>query len=220
MGEHLARMGHRDVCWIAPAQGEDDHWVEQRLAGLREGLGAAGRTCAVAAMVPGRFERMASIGTELEADPVYGPLASQIRQVPLRIPPACPAPDSLFVNRMAPNYLWFRFVRREMEALFARLLHTSKATVWVACNDDVAVMALDFLQRRRIACPGRVALAGFDDSQLTQTRDITSYNFNVPAAIQSVFDYIIGASGTSRPASGPVESPGFVNLRHSTSRQV
>jgi DNA-binding LacI/PurR family transcriptional regulator len=89
-------------------------------------------------------------------------------------------------------------IRDRLEPLFAEALEDSSITAWIAANDLVAEMALDFLQERTTAVPAKVSLISFDNSLTAAARRLTSYDFNIEGSIRMALDYLIAPSRTRR----------------------
>jgi DNA-binding LacI/PurR family transcriptional regulator len=102
-----------------------------------------------------------------------------------------------------------------------KLLADQTVTLWVGANDLVAESCRQFLELRKIAVPGRIALVGFDDSEVAWANRISSYNFNCPelarvmvAGLLRSPESLLGTRGR-----GPCFVEGFLNERDTTIAQ-
>jgi DNA-binding LacI/PurR family transcriptional regulator len=98
------------------------------------------------------------------------------------------------------------------------LLANRDITAWVAANDAVGIACLRLLAERGIRVPARISVASFDDSFFALVNDLTSYNFNTPAVVQAMIQFIVNPSWppVRRRTGEAVEVDGFVNEREST----
>jgi DNA-binding LacI/PurR family transcriptional regulator len=124
------------------------------------------------------------------------------------------AREWLILYKMADAELYYR--SRE---LFAAALRNRAVTAWVLANDAVAVMARDYLSRRRIRVPRDISLIGFDDSVDAMKYRITSYNFNIAQVVHAMVHHVVtcGRLPTKRRLQ-PVEIEGIIVERVSTAR--
>jgi DNA-binding LacI/PurR family transcriptional regulator len=110
-------------------------------------------------------------------------------------------------------------LRRDFEKLFAEAITDKKCSAWVCANDIVAVLALQFLERRKIRIPERISLLGFDDSDFASKLLITSYNFNMSGAMNAILNFILKRPGGSYPERRIIPIEGFFIPRKSTARK-
>lgn len=104
-----------------------------------------------------------------------------------------------------------------VEPLFERALRVKSATAWVTANDDLALMAMAFLARRRRRVPEDIALVGFDDSLLAFGNGLTSYNMNMPGVATLLVRSVVEPMPTMSVGRGAwYEVPGMLALRQST----
>jgi DNA-binding LacI/PurR family transcriptional regulator len=96
--------------------------------------------------------------------------------------------------RMAHELSSARRLQRRRDALFPALetLATdTRVTAWVGNSDTDALVALDFLRLSDIPVPGRISVAGFDDSYEAFAQKLTSYNFNGSAYVNAMLEYVL-----------------------------
>jgi len=105
--------------------------------------------------------------------------------------------------------------RRRAHALFDTISHTDSATAWVAHNDTIALLALDYLQEHHVQLPQELSLIGFDDTLEGFGRGLSSYSFNVTAIVSAMFEHVLAPRRTG-PRSRVVEIPGMVLERQTS----
>jgi DNA-binding LacI/PurR family transcriptional regulator len=89
----------------------------------------------------------------------------------------------------------------------------------VGLSDSCARTALDFLRRRGVAVPEEISLVGFDNEAESFATGLSSYDFNMAAAVGAMLEHIMGAPLYRRPAEPQpvvVEIPGRVVARATT----
>jgi DNA-binding LacI/PurR family transcriptional regulator len=105
--------------------------------------------------------------------------------------------------------------RHHYHGYFERILHTHPATAWVAFNDDLALIALDYLREAGVRLPRDLSLVGFDDTLEGFGEGLTSYSFNVAAIVNEMLEHVL-APGRTRPRDGSVEMAGMVVERQTS----
>jgi DNA-binding LacI/PurR family transcriptional regulator len=99
---------------------------------------------------------------------------------------------------------------------FENALKNRETSLWVSATDDVAGIAVSWLKRKGIDVPRRLSVAGFDDSFDALREGIATYNFNIPAVIDSILDYLTTPrAGKRRSKEKTVYIDGFVIPRRS-----
>ncbi|MBD3321582.1 MAG: hypothetical protein GF350_10860 [Chitinivibrionales bacterium] len=76
---------------------------------------------------------------------------------------------------------------------------------------------MDFLNRKKIAVPGRISLIGFDDTAEALQHHLTSYNFNVEALMRLMLNYIVNTRSVPKKKH-PVEVDGMIVERATVGR--
>ncbi|MBD3320590.1 MAG: GntR family transcriptional regulator [Chitinivibrionales bacterium] len=104
--------------------------------------------------------------------------------------------------------------------LFEQALENKKATAWICANDDVASFALDFLSRKGVGVPGQLSIISFDDSHIALKKRITSYNFNIEAALEAALRFVCSShAGRQKPKVEYTTIEGFINERETTGQR-
>jgi DNA-binding LacI/PurR family transcriptional regulator len=214
MGLHLTRLGHRKLAYVTPDM--SDMVSQRRLQGLRRALTDAGLSPDVDVLAPQR-----SLISE-EAVSRSAPFRQWQEGLAAQASEFCAAVgaerDDDTPYRFAWEYGRNRLTAVELEPVFESLIARRDLTACVCFNDATALAALAFCQRHRVAVPRRLSIAGFDDSIEAFGRGLTSYNFNVPATVSAMFERLLSARRTARPAAyaRSSEAPGMVMERRST----
>ena len=209
---YLLSRGHRRIAYISHLHAQA--WSPQRYRGLGEMFDAAGFADAVTSFTQD------NLGTAFD----YQALAAQSFNLTY-IRQACRRWKSRLSGR-APQTMdtllryaidWgsgFDEMRYHMQPLFEQALAEKEITAWVAANDILAVIALDYLAGRAIDVPCKISVVGFDDSPDALERGLTSYNPNIPAVILSMLRHATGiAAMPGVEKAKAVRIDGFVNER-------
>ncbi len=215
MGNHLIAQGHRSVALFVIQQ--DARWSRLRGEGMRRAFMEVG--------IDGQPRCFT-----LEVDTADGPLRPcdgreasgfQVREYfntvyckgigePIRTPT-----DSKVPVRPLPP-VFERFLEWSAQVLaprFEEALSDPDITAWVGANDTAALIAQRFLRSHPNKDTNDIALAGFDDTLGAVGAGLTSYNFNVSAAVHEILHQILDC----RPHTpADVEIPGTVACREST----
>ncbi|MBD3321469.1 MAG: GntR family transcriptional regulator [Chitinivibrionales bacterium] len=100
-----------------------------------------------------------------------------------------------------------RFCRRYMTVaelyyrfgpFLERLMNDRRISAWIAANDGVAEIILDFLKAQGKKVPDFVSLASFDNTVVAVRHGITSFDFNIPAAVNSMIAFLINPGAVTR----------------------
>lgn len=85
----------------------------------------------------------------------------------------------------------------------------------MAFNDDLALIALDYLREAGVRLPRKMSPVGFDDTLEGFGEGLTSYSFNVAAIVNEMLEHVL-APGRTRPRDGSVEMAGMVVERQTS----
>jgi len=99
--------------------------------------------------------------------------------------------ENAALSHAAARYAATARVYDAMKPLFEKALADPLVTAWVCSNDDAAIMALDFLAKKRCPVPGRISVMGFDDSRQAVEARLTSYNANADRLPQAMMTHIL-----------------------------
>jgi DNA-binding LacI/PurR family transcriptional regulator len=78
-------------------------------------------------------------------------------------------------------------------------------TAWVGYNDEIALLALDFLQSHRVPVPRHISVVGFDDTLEGFGRGLTSYSFNVEGIVSQTLEHFLAPVSSRRAGRSPSE---------------
>jgi DNA-binding LacI/PurR family transcriptional regulator len=189
----LRELGHRRIAYLSPYTLEGTTWVGDRLAGLREVYGN---------------DTVTFLGTELHSagtagriigDRLFPAVTGAISDLAGGISTHLGPTDSSWVRRQLLGPLRSRLIESSLEPLLEQALRDHSITAWVGANDEVALTALRFLASRRVQVPRQLSVVGFDGSPPAMLAELTTYDFNAPAAAKTALDLVL------RP---PVKVPG------------
>ena len=213
MGTHLTRLGHRRLAYVAP---ESDGVAGRRLAGLEQALTDAGLPAETPVFSP---SRQLTSQESIESSAPFRRWQETLRGQAGTFCAAVGAErDDDTPLRFAWEYGRRRLTAVELEPVFDALAAASGPTAWVCYNDAIAVAALSYCRRHRIAVPQDVSIAGFDDTMEAFGLGLTSYSFNVPGVVSAVFEYLLSPRRPGQLSGRPrvIEVPGMVMERAST----
>jgi DNA-binding LacI/PurR family transcriptional regulator/DNA-binding transcriptional regulator YhcF (GntR family) len=111
-----------------------------------------------------------------------------------------------------------RHYRRYLYPMFERALAASSITAWVCATDSIATQAQAFCAERSVDVPGRISLAAFDNSSLSTTHGLTSYDFDVQSLFHQALMFATGRPERMRPPGNSVECSGTLIERRTTGR--
>jgi DNA-binding GntR family transcriptional regulator len=221
VGEYLLGLGHRKVgCFSSFTNNADWTWHEDRIKGVVQAYESAGFANAVRTFVTDGFKRwMAYQDTRSGARPFSDIHKHFIRGAQSINPGIDPNDVSLYL--MAVDWLWGFELDRMMKPLYDSAIHDRQITAWVAINDFVALSALKYLHANNVRVPQDISLIGFDDNIESLAAGLSSYNFNIPAAVTATLDHIMGGRMTrSQSIDKPVEIPGVIMERTTTRKKT
>jgi hypothetical protein len=212
VGRFLLGLGHRRVAYVCPIH--RSNWSQQRLEGLSDVYGKAGHAGGVTAFVASAEQR------ELERGFYGAELGRMIARLAAgKGPYRRQLADALqsMAGGVAFEAEW-RWLAERQVPLMQRAL-ASGSTAWVAGNDRVALIALEYLASRGIRVPAELSVVGFDDLPSAYTAGLTSYNHNSQDAVQAALNHVFSARrGAPRAIdSGPITIEGYISVRNTTS---
>lgn len=183
MGVLLRTLGHSKAAFFTDAPGAS--WTDQRRMGLAQGLGP---TCVLSEFAS---------APALSAPPSEDEWVQAVRSLLPGSAPRGVRVEQSVARRLRAHCgpLAAREALREaMEPLFLRALSDTRATVWVAVHDPVALLALEFLAARRVRVPNEIAVASFDNYLEAQQFGLTSYDFGFEQAVEAIVNFACNPS--------------------------
>ena len=215
IGRYLLNLGHTAIAYFSAFEGVP--WSENRLQGLRDIYARAGYVNAV---------RSFTIGYDAWTDDTGAPASEPMTEGPKVLSGLAHQDVAQSVLDRRRRYLKeMNFgpkgnPGRGMLALFARALQDTRITAWVAANDGLASIALDFLHAKGVRVPQRISVVSFDDTPTAIVYRLTSYNFNLSAIAGAAFRHVLGSPMPDRrSAQQRVEMEGLV-VERDTAAQV
>lgn len=217
VGEALQSAGHRRVAFIWPNPGAVG--VQNRLDGLCRTFADAGIGDGVQAFT---VQATTDGGTLGHGTPTSHRGAAALMKRWFRHPQCRTLilpPERLPFERKLRTTITRGELRRDLEPLFDKTLSDGSITAWVCSSDSVATVALDYLEERGVAVPGRLSVVGFDNSAEALAYELTSYDFNCEASVLAMLHYVLGTLWPAHRKPGPpVEMPGFLMDRGTLAR--
>lgn len=213
MGRHLLELGHRRIAYISAVH--DSPWSQRRLEGLRQAFARAGIPDGVLAFTHDGSDEHARTSRRATEDLEWlrSRLATSSTQRRTRLSEALDiTQDQLhWMIRLA-------HLSRRNDALAEEALRVPSVTAWVAASDIFALSCLRLARSHGVDVPGRLSIAGFDDTSQAFSEGLTSYNPDRQAAVQAALSFILGSSRAvwSRRAGYVTEIPGYVTVRETT----
>ncbi|MDD5674886.1 MAG: substrate-binding domain-containing protein [Chitinivibrionales bacterium] len=212
VGKMLLRFGHRRVAFISMY--ETEQFSTRRLEGLRAAYDAAGLRNGVAAFISNVNE--ANPQKSFADRPAWDNLCASAQNfIPLNSVKHYAEKLLFTMQTMAAEEKY----RQCCLPLFENALADPSLTAWVCVNDQVAYLAIDFLDARDLHVPADLSLVGFDDLFRSFQSNLTSYNFNNPMLVNRIFQYFLTPlSDKITVKRGPVEIPGHIMERGSVNK--
>ncbi|MBD3240071.1 MAG: GntR family transcriptional regulator [Chitinivibrionales bacterium] len=211
VGLMLRQMGHRGVCWFTRDPSQD--WSIPRYEGLSEVFSSRGGRCSLRPVhcLPtsesSPLQGRESAAREIRSGLYDGPLKDNLVRLVTTF-----YDDSARLLRRAR-------LRESLEPVFASELARANATAWVGDNDELALAALEYLERHHPRGNVPIAVVGFDDSIEAVGAGLTSYDFNGQACAAAAMNHILWPNRfRHEPNPQPIE--GFVVQRRSTAVRV
>ena len=103
-----------------------------------------------------------------------------------------------------------------MLPIMENVLKDKTITAWVADSDGMATVLHYFLRKKKVAIPGTIALAGFDNATFAIEQSITTYDFAFAEIARHAISYIVNPRQAIYRPDAPFVVPGFVVERSST----
>ncbi|MBD3347130.1 MAG: GntR family transcriptional regulator [Chitinivibrionales bacterium] len=89
------------------------------------------------------------------------------------------------------RYMTLAEVIYRLTPVLRTLSEDPDTTAWVTANDGVAEMVIDFMRARNKKTPDFISLASFDNTVISVHHGITSFDFNIPAAVNSMIAFLL-----------------------------
>lgn len=200
MGKYLAGLGHRSVAFFTIA---GYGYAEDRALGLAAAMHDLQCTC-----------RLFSLDRE-SADELRNSTQGPFMTAQARVSSLISWLTSTFPTYLSWQDVFAGFsstltmlhLRSAFRELFEQALSDKSITAWVGMRDQIALGALDFLNRAKIPVPQRISVAGFDDSIAAFSAGMTSLNFGSHDAAIAMVGHIV-----SRQPSRKKRAPSVIRI--------
>ncbi len=205
-GRFLVRMGHRVIALFNFAAG--CRWCSARFDGVRQAFREVGTRTAIAEYCVPELAGIEETQRYVSGMPFVRGFDKSLEALYRSCPLQLVTPDNI---RKALHGLFLsEALYRRLLPQFSRALRDNAATVWLFANDTTAMMGLEFLKQQGIAVPERISVMGFDDTPSALTRELTTYDFDVPGMATEIVRMLL-----ERPDDKPriIEPPGRVVIR-------
>lgn len=215
-GRILLEKDHTSVAFLSPYH--RSLWSVRRLAGLDSIFKKAGHAQGVTAYTLDQSVDISRDQNEELLARRYGfsaVLESYSRWTEKADPLALSRIDPIMQSLRGYTLANIEFIRR-MRILFDRALACDFHTAWVAANDTVAVEAMRYLIEKGIDVSRRFSLVGFDNTYSSIWYGITSYDFNIPALVHNMLDFVLSPRHNKWAGKKPVQIDGLIVERSST----
>ncbi len=209
VGQFLLGLGHRHVAFLSHFRFPRAQYALKRLEGLQEVYRQAGYSEGVYEYVnPRPLPR-----DTFRPTPVMNAYEKWATSVPSEFRDEYDTFMAQFSEKT-----WFRARRRVVIGrLFQEALKEDRITAWVCVNDQVGVLALEFLARYSRRLSRKISVVGFDDVLEATQHRLTSYNFNMEGLMQATLNYLLRPSSFRTAWKCNVtEVEGFIVARDST----
>ncbi len=213
MGNHLLGNGHRSIaCFLTDIS---SRWSRERAHGIQSAFAEAGIDSQPKLVVLGSKMRA-------EARAGFQDIVARCINTDIAFGPDSPTNVAAFQRALQVfgrgttcstlSRTFFLMAAKHLRDEFAEVLADPHITAWVGINDSVALIAKQFLQSYGGKAANRIDIAGFDDNLAAVCAGITSYDFNVRAAVHEIVRQILDCSPET---SAYVRIPGTVVGRDS-----
>jgi DNA-binding transcriptional regulator YhcF (GntR family) len=213
MGAYLAGQGHREVAYISPFHGTS--WSMNRFVSLQECFRSLGPGYRV---TPYTIDIDYQLPFEEEDGGAVEVLAQAMEKTKGWKPEFPPVEG--IIEKIRPymrSVVWREWVLKQIAPVLETALRRKEITAWVACDDDTALIAYEFLQRKGLRPPRDLSLVGFDDTSEGARLDLTSYNFDFTRFFHGVVIRLLDPPALSLARSRhPIEIEGRIVERGSS----
>jgi len=212
IGTYLVSAGHRHIAWFGIT--DDDEIYTVRLSGLEAAVHGHAVIHRFPLFLSATYQNIESLKTGMAQ---WRRLTRRFNAVTAGISPNVNSFSFMEFNLQARTIIDDHYFVSRLRPHFEKALKVGQITAWVGINDHIALMALQFLRNRGIAVPRRISVTGFDDIIAAPGNGLTSYNFNMPAAVESMMEHIgRGTAPRRRDETQVVHVPGMLVERGSS----
>jgi DNA-binding LacI/PurR family transcriptional regulator len=189
VARYILSRGHRHAACISPFHG--DAWSRVRYAGVRNVFEKAGGGVSLSLFsAPGSIKEQGPYIRQGMESSDGNRITRLVHEWSVKTPAYFPWRTSK-VTETLKSYFLFQGIGIAMRQLCDQAMADPRITAWIIASDHAAHAALPYCKEKGIAIPGRIAVIGFDDAIESSELDLTSYNFNFPAAAATIVNFIL-----------------------------
>lgn len=215
VGRYLHDCGHRHIAFVSPFHGEQV-WSHRRLQGVKAAL-EHDKTASVR-VVSLPYSQLSELLDADDTPPEFLEAVASFNRWRDTVSPEVEwAVMSSSSRQSRPSWVGWSRVYEKLSPLLAELLDDTNVSAWVCVNDRTALMAMDFLQRRKVGVGSRISLVGFDDVRESLEQGLTSYNYNIPSCAHAVLMYMLNRVRLKQKV---VKIDGYVVTRESVAHRT
>lgn len=156
VGRCLREYGHRHIAFVSPFHG-DQIWSHRRLEGVKAALeNDPGATVRVVSL---EYSQLSELLDAEDTPRAFQESVASFKSWRSTVSPEVEWAVMSSSSRQArPSWVGWSRVYERLSSLMAGLLDDPDISAWVCVNDRIALMAMDFLQRRKVPVGSRISL--------------------------------------------------------------
>lgn len=218
IGRYLLEFGHRVIAYISPWHKEA--WSQNRYHGICTACDMVGNSSSVRVFVDERYPAgvVHLDDKNLDESLLHVPRLENILKTQTNFSPE--QQKLVLSTSWLNNTFLFGFNRPRFELfmlpLFEKALADREVTAWVCADDQIALLALHFLRKKRVDVPGRISVMGFEDIEEAFEGGLSSYNYDIQGMVQTVLAFFSNPTLFPARKSLEIECNGFLVARQST----
>ncbi|MBD3343893.1 MAG: GntR family transcriptional regulator [Chitinivibrionales bacterium] len=209
----LLSLEHKRIAYISPFHA--NVWSIRRIEGLQSVYKEAGN---IDNVVP--FVEALSHKQEAVQRTDIGKLIDYYEQWKTSIPDEFKIEIDPVVELIRTRAVRWGELRYKLNPLFDKLCNDRSISAWVFPTDFLGTIAQDYLNDKGYKVPDDISVISFDDSYRALRNGLTSYNFNMPAAVNAMLGFVTNSYAANLPSkNGIVEIEGMIVERGSLTRK-
>jgi hypothetical protein len=211
MGTYLRRQGHRHAALLSAWEISPPHgWLTFRKSGIDDLFGRS-RACSVNVFVADAGSGPEEVAYGKTVDHGVSSLVRHMRTWDI-------LPERTLRRRFFQVYdlAGMKVLADRMQPSFDSALALAKASAWICINDQIAALALRYLDRKGVRVPEDISVVGFDNSTLALELGITSYDFSFDRLGHRAVHCLAYPHHSRRATQGRIREPGQLVERQSS----
>jgi hypothetical protein len=217
MGRHLLLKGHRSVAYFMHAA-DGPPWCMERLEGLRDAFACAGLRQGV--RVFAALQHQTELESHINSNGPLKRIRKRLSTFQREFAPDYNGADSLFRHTLSAWLIRGRILMGVFLPSFERAAEDAAVSAWVGANDEVALLAGEYIFYTKDPRLKKVSTFGFDNRIETMDHVDGTYEFNVEAAVNIALECIINPKRVARSFGQFHEVEGSVVERPVRSRRT